>query len=481
MRSLFQPIVVIAVLCGCVAAAGKSPPPNIVLILADDLGWSDLGCQGADLIETPRIDRMASEGVRFTQAYAMSVCSPTRAMLLTGRHAARLGLTIWIEKALRPPTEGRFLEAVSHHDLPLSETTLATRLRDAGYLTALIGKWHLGGDSFHPEAHGFDINIGGTHWGAPATHWWPFRGKVASRATAIDPASFEVRYVPGLGFGQSGDYLADRLTDEALRVIDAAQGRPFFLYIPQYAVHIPAEAKPADIDHFAAKLRPEMRHQNATYAAMVRNLDENVGRVLDHLQKRGLDRNTIVIFASDNGGFIGVGQKQGPRAPVTNNAPLRSGKGSLYEGGIRVPLIIRWPGLTAPGGECDQPVSLADLFPTLVGQGAGDNVVLDGVDLTPLLRNPAARIGRDALFFHYPHYYATTKPVSAVRAGDWKLLEYLEDGRLELYNLRRDPSENLDLASVEPQRAAALRARLDQWRHDVGARMPMPNPNFKAQ
>ncbi len=481
MRRLFCAVAVLVLLCGWAVPAGRTAPPNIVLILADDLGWADLGCQGADLMETPRIDRLASEGMRFTQAYAMSVCSPTRAMLLTGRHAARLGVTIWIEKTLRPPTVNRFLEAESRHDLPLTETTLAARLRADGYLTALIGKWHLGGGSHYPEAHGFDVNIGGTHWGAPATHWWPFRGKIESRATSSAPVRSQYRYVPGLGFGHSGEYLTDRLTDEALRVIDEAQGRPFFLYLSHYAVHLPIEAKQADTDYFSAKLRAGLRQRNAVYAAMVRSLDDSVGRVLDHLRARGLEKNTIVIFAADNGGYIGADSRRDPSTPVTSNAPLRSGKGSLYEGGIRVPLIIRWPGLTEPGRECHQPVILADLFPTLVEKESADGVLLDGVDLKPLLKNPAAHWERDALFFHYPHYYATTTPVSAIRSGDWKLLEYLEDGRRELYHLKSDPSEKNDLAPAEPARAAALRTRLDQWRREVGARMPVPNPEFKMK
>ncbi len=458
----------LALLAAASGFAARSAKPNIVVILADDLGWADVGCYGADLHETPHIDRLAKESVRFTQAFAMSVCSPTRAMLMTGKHAARLGMTIWIEASLQKNTQRRMLEAESKHDLPFTEATIASRLRDSGYLTALVGKWHLGDADHYPETHGFDINIGGTHWGAPNTFWWPYRGSGRFGS--------EYRYVPHLEFGQPGEYLTDRLTDEALRVIDQANGRPFFVYLAHHAPHTPIEAKKAYVEHFASKLQPGMHHQNPVYAAMVKSLDDSVGRVLEHLRARNLAENTVVIFTSDNGGYVGMDRKSGQNVPVTNNAPLRSGKGSLYEGGIRVPLLVRWPGVTSAGAECATPVGLGDLFPTLTGAPG-----VDGLDLTPLLKNPAASLGREALFFHYPHYYETTTPVSAVRAGDWKLLEYFEDGRLELYNLRNDPAEKTNLAAQEPARTAELRARLEQWRGEVGARRPAKNPAFKPK
>jgi arylsulfatase A len=457
--------------------------PNIVLILADDLGWADLGCQGGDLVETPHLDRLAGEGVRFTQAYAMSVCSPTRAALMTGKHAARVRITIWAEGSRKGPANRKLLQGDSLHDLPHTETTLASHLRDAGYLTALVGKWHLGGADHFPEAHGFDVNIGGTHWGAPQTFWWPYSG-----TGRFGP---EFRYVPHLEFGQPGEYLTDRLTDEALRVIARAGRQPFFLYLAHHSPHTPIEAKPADVKHFAAKLKPGMNHQNAVYAAMVRNLDENVGRVLAHLKQHGLEQNTLVIFTSDNGGYIGVDRRAGQTAPVTSNAPLRSGKGSLYEGGVRVPLIVRWPGVTPRGATCAEPVVVMDLFHTLRATGApaapeGRTArtppdTADGLDLTPLLKNPAAKLSRDALFFHYPHYYETTTPVSAVRAGDWKLLEYLEDNRVELFDLAADPAEKTDLATQQPARAKELLQRLHAWRASVGATMPKANPEFRPK
>ncbi|MGH7138037.1 MAG: sulfatase [Pirellulales bacterium] len=448
---------------GAVAAT-----PNVLIILADDLGWADLGCYGADLHETPNLDRLAREGVRFTDAYAMSVCSPSRATLMTGKHAARLRITIWSEGSLDGPKNRKLLQAESRHDLPHSETTLARHLQTAGYLTALVGKWHLGDARHYPETHGFDVNIGGTLWGAPETFFWPYRGSRRFK---------EFRYVPHLEFGRPGEYLTDRLTDEALSIIDRAGEQPFFLDLAHHAVHTPIEAKATDIKHFEEGQRAGQNHKNVTYAAMVKSLDDSVGRILDHLQTRGLDQNTIVIFASDNGGYVGMERTNGRSVPVTSNAPLRSGKGSLYEGGIRVPLIVRWPGVTPQGAVCREPVVLTDLFPTCL-RAAGLPPVpeaSDGVDLAPLLKDPAAKLERDALYFHYPHYYHNTTPVGAIRSRDWKLLEYFEDDRIELFNLGDDLAEQHDLAGKMPDKSRELRERLHAWRKAVDAAMPKAN------
>ncbi|HUY92882.1 MAG TPA: sulfatase [Pirellulales bacterium] len=449
--------------------------PNIVLILADDLGWADLGCYGADLHETPNIDRLAREGVRFSDAYAMSVCSPTRATLMTGKHAARLRMTIWSEGSHDGPKNRKLLQAQSHHDLTHAETTLAKHLQSAGYLTALVGKWHLGDALHYPETHGFDVNIGGTLWGAPHTFFWPYRGSGRYGS--------EFRYVPHLEFGEPGEYLTDRLTDEALAVIDRAGEQPFFLYLAHHAPHTPIEAKTADVEHFQRKRNTALNHQHAIYAAMVKSLDDSVGRVMNHLKSRGLDQNTLIIFASDNGGYIGVDKRSGQNVPVTNNAPLRSGKGALYEGGIRVPLVVRWPGVTPPDAVCSEPVILTDLFPTCLNAAGLPPVPDDGDgrDLAPLLKQPTAKLDRDALFFHYPHYYPTTTPVGAIRARDWKLLEYFEDQRLELYHLPADVSEKHDLAQQLPEKASELHRRLRAWRHAVDAAMPIPNPAYKEK
>jgi arylsulfatase A len=465
----------LAVLLLATTAWAQQRTPNIIVVLADDLGATDLGCYGADLVETPRLDSLAKEGILFRQAYAAApVCSPTRAALMTGKHPARLGITIWAEGSLEGPKNRKLLQGESKHDLPLAEVTLAERLHEAGYATALVGKWHLGGGDHAPETQGFDVNIGGTRWGAPQSFFWPYRG--------TGRFGQDFRYVPGLPLGESGDYLTDKLTDAAIAFIDSARERPFFLLLAHHAPHTPIEAPQQLVDHFQSKLRPEMKHQNAGYAAMIKSLDDNVGRVLDHLQIRGLADNTVVIFTSDNGGYIGVDRKSGFTAPCTNNYPLRSGKGSLYEGGIRVPLIVRWPSRAA--GERQEPVVTCDLFLTLLaaaGKAAAGDETVDGVDLSTLLRGEKAKLSRDTLYWHYPHYYETTTPVSAVRSGDWKLVEYFEDGRRELFNLRDDPQESRNIAMERPETAESLSRQLTEWRKDVAAKLPQANPQYRGK
>jgi arylsulfatase A len=449
-------------------------PLDILFILTDDLGWADLQCYGSDLHETPNLDRLASQGVRFTDAYAASsVCSPTRASIMTGKSPARLHMTVWAEAALIPPKDRKLIPPVAVDNLSHNQVTFAKVLQEAGYLTAHVGKWHLGDAAHYPETHGFDINIGGSMWGAPETHFFPYRGS----KTWGDG----YRYVPSVELGTKGEYLADRLTDEAMKLIDAAGDKPFFLNLAYYAVHTPIEAKPSDINHFKDKLKPGLHHKNVKYAAMVYNLDENIGRILKKLDERGLANNTIVIFVSDNGGFINEFAKE----KVTDNYPLRSGKGALYEGGIRVPLIIRWPGITPAGKESHEPVISTDFYPTILEMthlpgNPKHNTDLDGLSLVPLLKNPDAKLQRDALFFHFPHYYVTTTPASSVRADDWKLIEYFEGYRLELYNLKDDPSEKKNLIFENPNQARKLRMRLREWRESMDAQLPVTNPNFKG-
>ncbi|MGD9722993.1 MAG: sulfatase [Pirellulales bacterium] len=447
------------------ASVQSAAPLNVVLILADDLGWADLGCYGADLHETPHLDRLAREGIRFTNAYAASICSPTRAALLTGKHYARLHMTIWREGSLRDDRDHLLKPPATVSNLPLSETTIAERLHLAGYQTALVGKWHLGDADHYPETQGFDVNIGGTHWGAPNTYFYPYKG--------VRRAGGEFRYVPGLDGGREGEYLTDRFTDEAIRFIDRAAERPFFLYLAQHAVHTPIQAKGELVERYHNKLAPELHHKNAAYAAMVHSLDESVGRVLKRLEQDGLAERTVVIFLSDNGGYVNPYDD----LQVTDNRPLRSGKGSLYEGGVRVPLLIRWPGVTQPGGVCDEPVCVMDLFATIAEAAGGpleaeEARSLDGLSLMPLLKEPTAQLPRDALYFHYPHYYATTSPAGAVRQRDWKLIEYFEDGRLELYNLRDDLGESNNLAAKQPELTRQLHDKLRAWRASVAAQLP---------
>ena len=449
--------------------------PNLILILADDLGWADLTCYGNDLHQTPNLDRLAKQGVRFTDAYSASpVCTPTRAAILTGLHPARLHMTIWRESALNRGNR-KLLQPVCLDSLPLKHVTLAEVLKQAGYFNAHIGKWHLGRAESYPQAHGFHVNIGGTLWGAPQTFWYPYNGAGYFR---------DWRYVPDLEPGNKGDYLTDRLTDKALVTMEeqVKVSRPFYLNLWYYSVHTPIEGKPKLVDLYQKKIKPDSVRKNPHYAAMVHSLDKNVGRVLAKIDELGITDNTFVVFTSDNGGFINK-CKLNRELVVANNAPLRSGKGSCYEGGVRVPLIVRGPKL-AQDRVSSEPVYAPDLYPTLL-RAAGlfdqSKADLDGADFTPLLRNPDASLEREALYFHYPHYYQTTTPVSAIRKGNWKLLEYLEDGRLELFNLKQDPGEARNLSTARSALARELRADLDAWRKKVGAQLPEVNPAWKLR
>ncbi|HPA47829.1 MAG TPA: sulfatase [bacterium] len=449
--------------------------PNVVFILVDDMGWSDLACYGADLHETPNIDRFASQCTRFTDAYAASpVCTPTRASILTGKYPARLHMTVWRENSLGTPDDSKKMippRCVS--DLPHEEITIAEVFKQAGYQTAHVGKWHLGDATHYPETQGFDVNIGGTLWGAPNTYFYPYKGSDYYR---------ESRYVPHLEFGEPGEYLTDRLTSEALNLMEKMHNGPFFLNLAYHTVHTPIEGKPELVEYYKQKIKEGMRHQHPGYAAMVRSLDENVGRVLAKLDALGIADNTVVILFSDNGGYIN--KKDG--IPVTDNSPLRSGKGCLYEGGIREPLMIRWPGVTRPESVCQEPVCSIDFYPTLleITGLSGDpkhNRDVDGTSLVPVLRDPNSSLNRETLCWHYPHYYffPETGPVGAIRQGDWKLVEHFEDGKLELFNLKDDLQEQNDLADRLPSKATSLHKALVKWREDVNAQMPEANP--KAQ
>ncbi len=455
-------IIVLLVTFGQTLTFGDTPL-NVVFILVDDLGWSDLGYAGSDFYDTPNVDRLASQSVIFRNAYAAApVCSPTRAAILTGKSPARLDMTIWHEGAVAGgPRNRKLLAAKSIANLPRTEVTLAERFGDAGYATAHIGKWHLGTAAFYPETQGFDFHLGGTFWGAPATFFYPFAGKWNDR----DP---EIRYVPGLDFGSDGDYLPDRLTDVALEVIEKNRQRPFFLNLWYYTVHSPIEA-PAEMVEAYRKKQPGTHHKDPTYGAMVERMDFNVGRILHKLDALKLSDRTIVVFTSDNGG---VDFDQRSIIP-TSNAPLRSGKGTLYEGGIRIPLLIRWPGKSA--GESNWLVTSQDFVPTfaeLFRDNSLDTTTLDGESLLPLLDNPAAQLRPRSLYWHFPHYYPRMTPASAMRNGEWKLIHYYEDDRLELFNLHSDPGEQHNLAAERPSVLNRLQQELNQWRTSVGANEP---------
>jgi arylsulfatase A-like enzyme len=445
------------VLSATVTALAQSLP-NIILILADDLGWTDLGCQGSKYYRTPNLDKLASEGVRFTTAYsACTVCSPTRAAVLTGQYPARLHITDWIAGSKRPFAKLSVPDWTMH--LPHETTTIAELLRTAGYNTLHVGKWHLGGEEFGPTTHGFQTNIAGNDKGSPPSYFFPYERNNIK--------------LPGLSEGKEGEYLNDRLTDEAIGWIESRREKPFFVYMPHYAVHTPLQAKAADIEANRQRLIPGYGQQNPTYCSMVESLDANVGRLLTKLDEWRLADNTIVIFTSDNGGLV--------LRETTSNLPLRVGKGSAYEGGVRVPLIVRYPAAVKPTVN-DTPVMSIDLLPTLVDLTTGKPAAVktDGVSLARLLKGGKELAPRD-LYWHYPHYHpGGATPYSAIRSGDWRLVEWFEDQHVELYNLRDDVGEKTDLAAKEPAKRDELRTKLHAWRMEVGAQLPTPNPDADA-
>ncbi len=440
-------------LCSFAAALARSAPPNLVLILADDLGSRDLSCYGNPYFSTPNLDRLAAEGARFTDAYAASpVCSPTRASILSGRYPVRYGVTDWIPG--RPSHEkGPIITPRTRAELPLEELTLAERLKSAGYRTAAIGKWHLGGDGFSPREQGFDLNLGGTNSGSPPRAQQPYFGPWK---------------LPDLE-GKPGEFLTERLTQEACSFIRQTRGAPFFLYLCHFTVHIPLNARPEQIERHRAKTGGRY---NPVYAAMVESLDESVGEVLDAVDETGLRDRTMIIFTSDNGGLRFEGAS---KQPVTDNSPFRAGKGHLYEGGIRVPLLVRLPGVIKPGITISTPVSSIDLVPTfceLAGIRVRD---VDGVSLVPLFRTRS--LAERPLFWHYPHYSNQGgEPASAVRSGPWKLIEFYDSPRRELYHLGNDPGETINLVEREPAVARRLTARLHQWLRQTKAILPQRNP-----
>jgi arylsulfatase A len=443
------------------AARGAEPlrdnrqvPPNVVFILIDDLGWADLECYGNRYYETPQIDRLAAQGMRFTDAYAACpVCSPTRASILTGKYPATLNLTDFIPGHWRP--YARLVVPDFNQLLPPREITLAEALKARGYSAGYFGKWHLGPPANDPDRHGFDVSLvsSGRHF-APRFNTRP---------------KIEV---------PEGAYLADVLTDQAVNFMRAHRDGPFLLYLAHYAVHIPLEAKAELVRKFQGKPRPADRAAHPTYAAMLESVDQSVGRIVAELEALSLAEQTVVVFFSDNGGLRRRFDEKGPI--VTSNAPLRAEKGTLYEGGIRVPLIVRWPGVAEPGSTCTVPVSSVDLLPTLVEiAGGAVPAEVDGVSLVPLLRG-SGELDREAIYWHYPHYHHST-PAGAVRAGDYKLLEFYEDGKLELYNLKEDIGETRNLARRMPDKAEALRGLLHAWRERVGAKMPTANSDYEPK
>jgi arylsulfatase A-like enzyme len=494
---------------------------NVVFFLVDDMGWTDVGCYGSSFYDTPHIDQFAKDGIRFTNAYATChVCSPTRASLMTGKYPATLHLTDWLPGRRDYPFQ-RLLNADINQHLPFEEITIAEVLKEHGYATAIYGKWHLGMKGSGPLQHGFDMHVP-ENWNHCCPPGTGFR------------APWNLEGLPNV----EGDYLTDRLTDEALVYMEENKDRPFFLYLSHFAVHDPIDGRPDLVEKYEERReqmnptgeapfllegnpddpRPLGREElnsmidepeyqehkvlpnrtvkikqvqdNPEFAGMVESVDESLGRVLSKLEELGLEDKTIVIFFSDNGGMsasnLGNPNRVIPdslldRAYSTSNLPLRGAKGWLYEGGVREPMIVRWPSHTKPGLVCDEPVISTDFYPTILEMlriPIPDNVTLDGVSIVPLLNGK--QMERGAIYWHFPHYsnHGMQSPGGAVRYGDYKLIEYFENGSVQLFNLKEDIGERNDLAESEPDKARELREMLHQWRENINAQMMPPNPDY---
>ncbi len=447
------------------SAETVSKRPNIVLMLIDDLGYGDLACYGNRFHETPNIDKLCAESMKFTSAYAAApVCSPSRAGILTGQHPARLHLTQWIPGVDYPHEKLDEPKIIDH--LPSGIPTLASELKKLGYRTAAMGKWHLGGNGFLPEDFGFDVNIAGDFHGNPGlpNHYFgPFN-------------------YPNLHGYTTNDYLTEVLTQKADEFLASTAGKePFFLYFAEYAVHMPLQERPELIEKYERKNANNDPHAepDPIYAAMVESVDTALGKLRAKLEELGIAQDTIILLTSDNGG---VSFQERSLHRVGDNAPLHGGKGYLYEGGIREPLIAHWPDKTTPGAICDTPIYGCDFMPTLLRMAGASSQVMpalcDGLDFTPLLHGQNT-FHRDALYWHYPHYSDQGgTPSGAIREGDWKLIEFFEDGHLELYNLEVDIAEQNDFSKSFADKAIALQAKLADWRESVHAAMPTMNPGW---
>lgn len=438
--------------------------PNIIVILVDDLGWSDLGCFGSQYYMTPNIDKLTEQGMKFTSAYMMPTCSPSRASLMTGEYPPRTGI-FSVDVYAYAPLKMRKLKGIpSKRYLVSEDVTIAEVLKNAGYKTGSFGKWHLGNnEETYPTNQGFDVNVGGCEAGSPKSYFSPFKK------------------IKNIDVKEEGKYITEVLTDSVCAFIQGNKDKPFFIYFPFYQVHVPVHAKKEWVEKYQGK-EGFYGQNNPNYGAMVSYMDYSVGRVLDKLEELNLSKNTIVVLTSDNGGQI----------MVTSNTPLNGQKGNLYEGGIRVPLIVKWPGKTKPGSSSDVPVTVVDYFPTLAemaGAAIPENKITDGESIVPLL-NGDNHLNREAIFWHLTSYngngrsnsYLWQTPGGAIRKGNWKLIENFEDNSIELYNLKKDIGETKNLSHKNPQKANELLTDLKNWQKEVGAPMPTElNPGFEPE
>jgi arylsulfatase A len=445
-------IVAAAVLIVLVAAVAttkgaEESPPNIVFLLIDDMGWPDVACYGHEFHETPVIDQLCADGMKFTDFYAATpVCSSTRSTIQSGQYSARTAVTDFIpghwrpfEKLIVPPIEHNLAEGVE---------TPGDALKGAGYATGYFGKWHLGDERTHgPQTCGYEMTA----------HTMP------------------KEFNQSRGKKDAGPKRMDLLADQTIWFIEQNKDRPFFVTLSHHAVHIRLEATPEAAAKYEKKEKPDHGVNNPMYAAMTENLDTSIGRILDKLDELKLADNTIVVFTSDNGGLRQIYTKVGEI--VSTNAPLRDEKGTVYEGGIRVPMIVRWPGVVEPGTVCQEPTTTADLLSTFCEMADADlpDQPIDGTSMVSLLKAPESSLDREAVYFHYPHYHHS-RPAGAIRVGDWKLIEFFDGVPLELYNLADDIGESKNLASEMPEKAKKMQAMLADWRKETGARMPTPNP-----
>ena len=487
------PVLLFLIFFGAAACADDSRRPNVIFFLVDDWGWTDAGCFGSDLYETPNIDRIAMEGVRFTDGYAAcTVCSPTRAAVMTGMYPGRINVTDWIpgmfdnrseeQQSAYPLMPPKWTQKLEHR-----YTTIAEAMRDDGYHTLHTGKWHLTPrtedvevlKAYYPDRQGFDVNIAGNQWGAPGSYYFPFTRRGGKNAPVLnDPIANRTMNFPDSG--KEGDYLTDVLTTAMLRQLEQWKDEPFYVYFPFYNVHTPIQGRPDLVERYEAKVKEDANHRNPNYAAMVTAVDENIGRVMDRLDEWKIADNTVIFLTGDNGGL------DNGKGNPTENIPLRAGKGSAYEGGTRVPTIIKWPGSTPVGAVCNEPVISVDFYPTILEitgtrGDANHNAKVDGASLVPILKDPSASLGREAIYWHYPHYHpGGSVPHSVIRAGDFRLVEFQREQRVELYNLKEDISESNDLAATMPRKADELRTKLHAWRQSVGAQAAVKNPLYRG-